>query len=85
MSEESIPPEQRSTEITCIKIWRILPICKGDVVEIYPRGMRSLVMLRGKVVGISEFALLIDGNGELFSIRLNEIRMIRKLKEVNKQ
>ncbi len=79
MSEETVH--------TCIKIWRILPICIGDKVEVYPRGMRSMIMIRGIVRSISESAILIEtSTGELLAIRLNEIRMINKIKdEVSKK
>jgi len=79
MSEEQGIPNQEDNEITCVKLWRVLPICKGDKVEVYPRGMRSMIMIRGKIIGISEYAIVIENDNELFTIRLNEIRMLRKL------
>jgi len=64
----------------CIMIWSSFPVCIGDIVRIYPRLGRSLISIRGKVVGLSESALTIETNNEIVSIRYSEIKMISKEK-----
>lgn len=66
----------------CIFLFGVLPVCKEDYIKIYPRGMRSLMMITGKVEQIGDNALLVRmKNGNLMVIRLSEIRMVEKIKE----
>lgn len=64
----------------CKWIWNTLQICLDDIVEIYPRGMKSMIAIQGKVVGLSDSALVISTDKNDMAIRYSEIRMIRKLK-----
>lgn len=70
----------------CIFLFGVLPVCKEDIIKIYPRGMRSLMMITGKVEQIGDNALLVRmKNGNLMVIRLSEIRMVEKISEGNNE
>lgn len=65
----------------CILIWGSFPVCIGDIVRVYPRLGRSLISVKGKVIGISESALTLETENEIISIRLSEIKMVSKVKD----
>lgn len=56
-------------------------LCVGDYVEVYPRGLRAMVIIRGRVKRLGPMGLLVSDGTREFAIRLSEIRMIAKLKE----
>jgi len=65
----------------CSKVFGTVEICVGDTVEIYPRGLKSLVHITGRVEQVGDSALVITSTGENhWVIRYSEIRMIRIVK-----
>lgn len=63
----------------CKWIWNAIPICIDDHIEIFPRGMRSLVSITGRVIGLGDSALVLETDNNNLAIRYSEIRMIRKI------
>jgi len=64
----------------CVKIFNAHEICVGDIVEIYPRGLKAMVSIRGRVVALSDSAMVISKDSENhWIVRYSEIRMIRVL------
>jgi len=54
------------------------------MVEIYPRGLRGLVAIHGKVKVLGDSALIIETETNNLAIRYSEIKMIRVLKKDEK-
>jgi len=72
-------------ERDCTKVFGAHMICVGDLVEIYPRGLKSMIAVRGKVLALSDSAIVISRAQENhWIIRYSEIRMIRVLKPEDK-
>jgi len=64
----------------CILLFGIMPLCVGDYVRIYPRGMRSMIIITGRITSIGDNAIMIETrSGSLLVIRLSEIRMAEKI------
>ncbi|RLG82033.1 MAG: hypothetical protein DRO40_08590 [Thermoprotei archaeon] len=63
----------------CKWLWNTFPVCVDDYVEIFPRGMRSLISITGRVIGLGDSALVLETDNNNIAIRYSEIRMIRKI------
>jgi len=69
----------------CKWLWNAFPVCLDDYVEIFPRGMRSLISITGRVIGLGDSALVLETDNNNLAIRYSEIRMIRKIHKPKKQ
>lgn len=65
----------------CRWIWNAIKVCIDDEIEIFPRGMRSLVSITGRVIGLGDSALVLKTDNNNIAIRYSEIRMIRKIEK----
>jgi len=72
--------EVKTSTKECILLFNAFPVCVGDKVEIYPRGMRTMVRISGVVKRVSDSALVLETEVNDLVIRLSEIKMVRKLK-----
>lgn len=69
-------------EPKCMHVYGI-EVCKGDYIEVYPRG-RSLAVFRGFVKNVTISSIVLENHENDVAVRLSEIKIIRKLKPISK-
>ena len=74
MSEERKHVPSNSV-IDCMNIYGMF-VCKGDVVQIFPRS-RSLASIVGRVVSLTPSSVVLENEENTIAIRISEIKMIR--------
>ncbi len=82
MSElpEAPPPRAFIRGNECRLLFGGYIVCVGDVIEVYPRGLKSFVSITGKVVALLDSAIVLETPYNDMVIRYSEIRAIRKAK-----
>jgi hypothetical protein len=81
---EAVPQQLRDD---CRVLWGGFLICIGDYVEVYPRGVTRYIGHLGRIVQLTDSAMVLETKNNNLVIRYSEIRMIRKYKpeELNKE
>jgi len=65
----------------CEKAWKLFPLCKGEEIVIHVKGGRGNNFIRGVIVDVSDYAILIMHKGKKKVIRFSEIRSIEEAED----
>jgi hypothetical protein len=77
---EAPPPKAFIRGNDCRLLFGGYIVCVGDVIEVYPRGLKSFMSITGKVIALLDSALVLETQYNDIAIRYSEIRAIRKVK-----
>ncbi|WP_042667568.1 hypothetical protein [Desulfurococcus amylolyticus] len=61
--------------LECMSVYGLY-ICKGDVVQVFPRS-RSLASVIGRVKALTSSSIVLENDENTVAIRISEIKMIR--------